>query len=135
MIDIKKDSLYEALAGCCLQLRLTGKEELQLETSADFLFPADFVGFAGHFPGNPILPAIVQLAVVRFLMERALGQGVVPAFYQKIKFKGQIRPGDLVTVKIAIKNHGVKRGGKFSLSRPDGETIAGGLVEFAFFDQ
>lgn len=30
-----------------------------------FCFPADFVGFAGHFPDRPILPAIVQICMVR----------------------------------------------------------------------
>lgn len=30
-----------------------------------FCFPADFIGFAGHFPGQPILPAILQICMVR----------------------------------------------------------------------
>ena len=32
-----------------------------------FTFPPDFIAFAGHFPGQPILPAVVQLAAVRLL--------------------------------------------------------------------
>ncbi len=129
-MDMQNNSLYEALSGCCLLLRLTGKEALRLEASADFLFPADFAGFQGHFPGNPILPAIVQLAAVRFLAERALGQGVAPTLYHKIKFKGQIRAEDQVTVNIALENDGIKWGGRFSLKRPDGEAVAAGLAEF-----
>lgn len=30
-----------------------------------FCFPADFIGFAGHFPGQPILPAVLQICMVR----------------------------------------------------------------------
>lgn len=30
-----------------------------------FCFPPDFIGFAGHFPGQPVLPAIVQICMVR----------------------------------------------------------------------
>jgi 3-hydroxyacyl-[acyl-carrier-protein] dehydratase len=52
------DSLYEALAGCCLQLTQVGKEALRLEASAQLQFPPDFPGFQGHF-----LP-IGRLAVV-----------------------------------------------------------------------
>lgn len=35
-----------------------------------YLFPESFAGFAGHFPGYPILPAVVEiLAVVRLVGE------------------------------------------------------------------
>lgn len=30
-----------------------------------FCFPPDFIGFAGHFPGQPVLPAIIQICMVR----------------------------------------------------------------------
>lgn len=30
-----------------------------------FCFPPDFIGFAGHFPGQPVLPAVVQICMVR----------------------------------------------------------------------
>jgi 3-hydroxymyristoyl/3-hydroxydecanoyl-(acyl carrier protein) dehydratase len=32
--------------------------------AAEFVFPPDFVGFAGHFPGNPVLPGIAQIMAV-----------------------------------------------------------------------
>ncbi|MBU1566927.1 MAG: hypothetical protein KJ630_15045 [Proteobacteria bacterium] len=124
------DSLYEVLPGCCLELRLTSKEDVRLEASADFRFPADFAGFQGHFPGNPILPAIVQLMTVRFLADWSLGQSTQPSLHHKIKFKGAIRPGDSVTVNIVLNNDGVKWGGTFSLKRPDGEAVSGGIAEF-----
>lgn len=130
MNEIHEASLYEALSGCCLELRLACKEERRLDASADFRFPPDFAGFQGHFPGNPILPAIVQLTAVRFVAERAVGHGLAPALCQKIKFKGIIRPGNPVTVNLAMKKAGGKWGGNFSLKRPDGEVVASGLVEF-----
>lgn len=101
-----------------------------MEASADFLFPADFIGFQGHFPGNPILPAIVQLALVRFLAVRLLKKPLTPSHHQKIKFKGVLRPGDPVTVNIILGNNGVTWGGTFSLKRPDGVQVAAGAAEF-----
>lgn len=106
-------------------------EEGRLAVSADFRFLPGFAGFQGHFPGNPILPAIIQLATVRFVAERALGHGLAPALCKKIKFKGMIRPGNPVTVNLAMKKAGETWSGNFSLKRPDGEAVASGIVEFA----
>lgn len=130
-MGMDEDSLCSALSGCCLELRLVRKEELRVEGSANFCFPVNFPGFQGHFPGNPILPAIVQLAAVRFLTEHLLGQCVAPVLHQKIKFKGVIGPGDQVRVNIVLKKVGMNWGGTFSLKRPEGEAVAGGVVDFA----
>ncbi len=131
-MGVGDDALCAALSGCCLELRLVRKEELQLEVSANFRFSANFPGFQGHFPGNPILPAIVQLAAVRFLADWSLGCRTRPVLHQKIKFKGSIRPGDPVTVNLLLKKDRGKWGGTFSLKRPDGEAVSGGIVDFAF---
>jgi len=29
--------------------------------TARFVFPADFLGFQGHFPGRPVLPAVCEI--------------------------------------------------------------------------
>jgi 3-hydroxyacyl-[acyl-carrier-protein] dehydratase len=38
-----------------------------------YLFPENFSGFAGHFPGHPILPAIVEIMTVIHLAGEYLG--------------------------------------------------------------
>lgn len=129
-MDILYDSLSSALNACCLALRYADKEGGEVEVSADFQFAATFVGFQGHFPGNPILPAIFQLAAVRFLLERLLGQTIRPKLYNKIKFKGMIRPEDAVTITAVVRNGGETRAVTFSLKRPHGEMVASGLLEF-----
>ena len=32
--------------------------------TAEYRFPEGFIGFAGHFPGNPVLPGIAQILAV-----------------------------------------------------------------------
>ena len=36
--------------------------------TARFIFPAEFTGFQGHFPGNPILPGVcmIQAVIIMF---------------------------------------------------------------------
>jgi 3-hydroxyacyl-[acyl-carrier-protein] dehydratase len=64
-----------------------------------YLFAPGFPGFSGHFPGNPILPAIVQLmTVVSFASERA-GIPLKLAGVATAKFLSPIRPGEEVLVR------------------------------------
>lgn len=54
--------LAQQIQQCMSELTEAGGDEL----TARFLFPAEFIGFQGHFPGRPILPAVckIQAAVV-----------------------------------------------------------------------
>lgn len=123
-------SLESNLSVCCRRLQQTGMENHRLEASAEFCFPSDFVGFQGHFPGNPILPAIVQTAAVRYVAERLLDRPLRPMLLKKIKFKGVVRPGEPLTVDIALNTDGLHWRGTFWLRRGSGEAIASGFVEY-----
>ena len=127
---MEHQSLYKELSSCCLAWRIDGQTDDRLQASADFEFPAGYVGFQGHFPDKSILPAIVQLAAVRYLAECALGQKLLPRKVNKTKFKGMIGPDERVAVAIALSAGSGGWQGKFSLTKPDGETAAGGSVEF-----
>lgn len=54
-------SLFEAVGNCREPLP---RNAASGEFSAAFLFPPEFCGFAGHFPGNPVLPGIAQIMAV-----------------------------------------------------------------------
>jgi len=54
--------------------------------SASFLFKSDFIGFGGHFPGNPVLPAVVQFSLGLFLARQIRGQDLEPIRVKKAKF-------------------------------------------------
>ena len=64
-----------------------------------YLFKDDFIGFSGHFPGYPILPAVVQLIAAQCLIEEQKGHGLVLFSVQNAKFLKEIRPGDEISVR------------------------------------
>jgi 3-hydroxyacyl-[acyl-carrier-protein] dehydratase len=68
------------------------------ELGQRFRFPADFVGFAGHFPDFPILPGVVQLLLAQWLIETGTGQGRVLREVANAKFLEQLLPGGEIAV-------------------------------------
>ncbi len=38
--------------------------------TARFIFPSDFSGFKGHFPGRPILPGVCKIQAVIAMLEK-----------------------------------------------------------------
>jgi 3-hydroxyacyl-[acyl-carrier-protein] dehydratase len=125
------DSLAEALSACCRSLPSTRKDLLCLEVFAECNFPENFIGFIGHFPGNPILPAFLQVAAIRFIAEHSLKKRLIPTRYEKIKFKDIIRPQNPISAKLTLKKDGAIWGGNFSLVRATGELVTTGTVGFS----
>ncbi|MCF8025982.1 MAG: hypothetical protein K9J79_04400 [Desulfobacteraceae bacterium] len=77
-------------------------ENLGVESSgyigATVLVPADSPWFFGHFPGNPILPAIAQLAIVFDLIKKATGREQNPCAVNRVKYRRIIRPDEAIHV-------------------------------------
>lgn len=68
-----------------------------------FCFAPDFPGFAGHFPGYAVLPAVVQLLVAAVLAEELAGGPLRVVAVDGAKFLRQLRPGDEITVRCREK--------------------------------
>ncbi len=95
---------------------------------AGFVFPPDFLGFQGHFPGEPVLPAMVQLFLVRLLAERALGGPLFARCLDRAKFKDLVRPEEKITIHLDGQESGQDSWSvDFKISRED-ETVAIGEI-------
>ncbi|HWS15009.1 MAG TPA: hypothetical protein VN450_02345 [Candidatus Methylomirabilis sp.] len=64
-----------------------------------YRFSADFIGFSGHFPGDPILPAIAQLRTVVSLAEEHSGRPLRLAAVELAKFLSPIHPCEEIQVR------------------------------------
>ena len=68
-----------------------------------YCFNQDFIGFAGHFPGYPILPAFVQVLTALTLAEEQRGYSLELASVENAKFHIQLRPGQEINVECEEK--------------------------------
>ncbi len=58
-----------------------------------FVLPDSFCGFRGHFPGDPILPGVIQLLMARRLAELVSGRRLAIRRCDRVKFVRPLRPG------------------------------------------
>lgn len=64
-----------------------------------YLFPPSFIGFAGHFPGYPVLPAYVQVLTAITVMEEWKYRPFQLASVERAKFHKELRPDQEITVQ------------------------------------
>lgn len=65
--------------------------------------PADLPAFRGHFPGQPLLPAVAQLSLVRQLIARRWGDIIGGS---GLKFIRPLRPGDQLSCRVTALTDG-----------------------------
>jgi 3-hydroxyacyl-[acyl-carrier-protein] dehydratase len=68
-----------------------------------FCFTPDFVGFAGHFPDYPIVPAILQTLMAQLLAEQVMGESLRYMSLERAKFTRQLRPDESIDVSVTCK--------------------------------
>lgn len=76
--------------------------------SRDFRFGTDFLGFGGHFPGYPLVPAVVQLLTAQTLVEEHLGEALKISSVVNAKFLLQLRPDVDIRVVCSAKDGDLK---------------------------
>ena len=62
-----------------------------------YVFGSDFTGFQGHFPGTPILPAIIQIMTVRHAIVEQMEKELQVTQVARTKFMKTITPDIPVT--------------------------------------
>ena len=68
-----------------------------------YCFRPDFIGFSGHFPGYPILPALVQLQIGNILAEENEGRPLRISSVERAKFLLEIHPNQEVLAQCKMR--------------------------------
>jgi 3-hydroxyacyl-[acyl-carrier-protein] dehydratase len=80
-----KKAIFEAAMGQ-VEVIESGK------ASGRYCFPNHFIGFSGHFPGYPILPAFVQVLMGLTVIEEWKGRPFQLVSLEKAKFHIELKP-------------------------------------------
>ncbi len=80
------------------ECRIVSVHETERGYEMGYVFPPAFAGFQGHFPRNPILPAIIQLMTARESIIEQMGRDLLVTKVSRAKFQKIITPGIPVTV-------------------------------------
>jgi 3-hydroxymyristoyl/3-hydroxydecanoyl-(acyl carrier protein) dehydratase len=59
-------------------------------------------GLEGHFPGFPVVPAVVQLQWVLELAEEIAGRPLGLRRLEQVKFRALLRPGQVFRMTVAL---------------------------------
>ena len=97
--------------------------------------------FAGHFPGNPVMPgvliveALAQAGVVTALSHTAnRGKLILFAGIDKVRFKRVVLPGDTLDLKVEVVMARSSVGRGRVSATVEGETACRGELMFALTD-
>ncbi len=92
-----------------------------------FLVPPDLLYFRGHFDGDPVLPAVVQLdGLVLRQIERIWPELGAPREALRLKFKRPVRPGELLELRLQV--HASRPAVTFEIVGEAGPCASGTLV-------
>jgi 3-hydroxymyristoyl/3-hydroxydecanoyl-(acyl carrier protein) dehydratase len=74
------------------------------EIEAEIHVPPDSPWFSGHFPGDPILPGVAQIGMVKDVIRQARGRDLSVSAVRRVRFKQIIRPDDKLNLVAAPLN-------------------------------
>jgi len=91
-----------------------------------FRFSEAFLGFEGHFPGRPVLPAIVQLLIAQCVAEAVEKKSMQLLAVPKAKFLSVLGPDQEIVVR--CRKIASKQNQRFDISLHSGDVMAASIV-------
>lgn len=108
-------TLRQAIVACAQSPVITAEEGYQWE----LLFGEDFVGFDGHFPGHPVLPAFIQILSTQCALQQRTGQAWSLRRVKRAKFMKTVTPNQRVILTWKEKDMEEGLQGNFTLCVSD----------------
>ncbi len=93
------NDMNEAIKACVI--KPAAKTDRGWENT--YTFGPDFLGFQGHFPGNPIMPAILQIMIAREAIAEQMGHECDVLSINRAKYMKIVSSGTAVTVVWTLK--------------------------------
>ena len=97
--------------------------------------------FAGHFPGNPIMPGVLQVealaqagAVAVLSLPENQGKLVLFAGIDGVRFKRIVKPGETLRLEVAMTKMRAAIGKGEAKATVDGELVCKATLTFAIAD-
>jgi 3-hydroxyacyl-[acyl-carrier-protein] dehydratase len=118
------DAVDACEAGVSIEARyrLTGEEEF----------------LAGHFPGFPVMPGVIQLEALAqaggiALLAHERYTGKLPLFggVEKVRWRRLVEPGDELTLKVEMERLSARGGWAHAISTVEGDKTCDARIFFA----
>jgi 3-hydroxyacyl-[acyl-carrier-protein] dehydratase len=109
--------------------------------TARYRVTGDEAFLAGHFPGNPIFPGVIQLeasaqagAIALLADERYRGKLPLFGGVEKVRWRRLVQPGDEITMEVALDRLSARGGWGNVVASVDGQKSMQAQIFFAIGD-